>query len=208
MYEELKKHIIDINKEYLKRQDTEGNEEFMNIIRNGELNKYKQYTKRIDSQQFLSLPIDELWEAISHTDKDIQHLFVTQMEQLFPLKTDRLDELAFIERLLPYMKDTLSGTSIGFNMIKYKPLAIHFQRILKKTIGYRLSQYVIDIIDSGNYQENAILRMDPTIFTFSLTEKPTEDGNTIPLCALLEDKDGEKNVDVKACFYVFDGKDN
>ena len=69
-------------------------------------------------------------------------------------------------------------------------------------------QQGVECTDSGNYQENAILRMDPTIFTFSLTEKPTEDGNTIPLCALLEDKDGEKNVDVKACFYVFDGKDN
>ena len=166
MYEELKKHIIDINKDYLKRQDAEGNEELMNIIRRGELNKYKQYTKRIDSQQFLSLPIDELWEAISHTDKDIQHLFVTQMEQLFPLKTDRSEE------------------------------------------GRRLRNYVENIISSGNYQENAILRMDPTIFTFSLTEKPTEDGKIIPLYALLDDTGGEKKVDVKACFYVFDGKDN
>ena len=149
-----------------------------------------------------------MWEAISHTDKDIQHLFVTQMEQLFHWETDRSEELAFIERLLPYMKDTLNGTSISFKMIKYKPLAIHFQQILKKTIGRRLRNYVENIISSGNYQENAILRMDPTIFTFSLTEKPTEDGKIIPLYALLDDTGGEKKVDVKACFYVFDGKDN
>lgn len=132
-YDKIKQYIIDINKEFRERRKIEGNEELLNLIQNGTPEEYRQYTNQIDITQFLTLPVDELWKAVSHSDKDIQHLFVKQMMEILPQGTDQPEKLAFIEKLLPYMQEVLSDKPIAFKMIKYKPLAVQLQQILKNS---------------------------------------------------------------------------
>lgn len=139
-YEKLKQYIIDINIDFRKRRKIERNEELLNLIRKGSLEGYRQYTNRIDIEQLLSLPVDELWEAVSHSDKDIQHLFVRQMMDLFPLGTDQPEKLAFIEKLLPHMQEVLTGKPFDFKMMKYKPLALRLKQILANNVGVETNQ--------------------------------------------------------------------
>lgn len=139
-YEKLKQYIIDINIDFRKRRKIERNEELLNLIRKGSLEGYRQYTNRIDIEQLLSLPVDELWEAVSHSDKDIQHLFVRQMMDLFPLGTDQPEKLAFIEKLLPHMQEMLTGKPFDFKMMKYKPLALRLKQILANNVGEGTNQ--------------------------------------------------------------------
>ena len=89
----------------------------MNLIRKGDPEEYRQYTNRIDLEQLLSLPVDELWESISHSDKDIQHLFVKQMMELFPPETNQPEKLAFIGQLLQQMQDVLTGGPFEFKIL-------------------------------------------------------------------------------------------
>lgn len=139
-YKKLEKYIIDINNDFRERRKAERNEELLNLIRKGEPEEYRQYTNRIDIEQLLSLPVDELWEAISHSDKDIQHLFVKQMMELFPLGTDQPEKLTFIAKLLPHMQEVLTSGLFDFKMMKYKPLALRLQQILNNTTGEKTVQ--------------------------------------------------------------------
>ena len=139
-YEKLEKYIIDINSDFRERRKAERSGELLSLIRKGDPDEYRQYTNRIDIEQLLSLPVDELWEAISHSDKDIQHLFVKQMMELFPLRTDQPEKLAFIGQLLPHMQDVLTDGPFEFKMMKYKPLALRLQQILNNTTGEKSTQ--------------------------------------------------------------------
>ena len=139
-YEKLEKYIIDINNDFRKRRKAERNEELLNLIRKGDPDEYRQYTNRIEIEQLLSLPVDELWEALSHSDKAIQHLLVKQMMELFPLGTDQPEKLAFIGQLLPHMQDVLAGGPFDFKMMKYKPLALRLQQIFNNAIGEKTNQ--------------------------------------------------------------------
>jgi hypothetical protein len=139
-YEKLGKYIIDINNDFRERRKAERNGELLSLIRKGDPDEYRQYTNRIEIEQLLSLPVDELWEAISHSDKDIQHLFVKQMMELFPFGTDQPDKLAFIGQLLPHMQEVLTGGPFDFKMMKYKPLALRLQQILKSATGEKSVQ--------------------------------------------------------------------
>lgn len=139
-YEMLKKYIVDIDKEFRASRRAERNEELMDLIKKGDTEGYRQYTNRIDIDQFLDLHVDELWEAVSHSDKDIQHLFVKQMVELFQLGTDRPEKLIFIEKLLPHMQDVLTGGPFEFKMMKYKPLALRLQQILNNATGEKSAQ--------------------------------------------------------------------
>ena len=139
-YEKLEKYIIDINSDFRERRKAERSGELLSLIRKGDPDEYRQYTNRIDIEQLLSLPVDELWEAISHSDKDIQHLFVKQMMELFPLGTDQPEKLAFIGQLLPHMQDVLTDGPFEFKMMKYKPLALRLQQILNNTTGEKSTQ--------------------------------------------------------------------
>ena len=134
-YEMLKKYIVDIDKDFRASRRAKRNEELMDLIKKGDTEGYRQYTNRIDIEQFLVLPVDELWDAIIHSHKDIQHLFVKQMMELFPLGTDQPEKLAFIEKLLPHMQEVLTGKPFDFKMMKYKPLALRLQQILANNIG-------------------------------------------------------------------------
>ena len=134
-YEMLKKYIVDIDKDFRASRRAKRNEELMDLIKKGDTEGYRQYTNRIDIEQFLALPVDELWDAIIHSHKDIQHLFVKQMMELFPLGTDQPEKLAFIEKLLPHMQEVLTGKPFDFKMMKYKPLALRLQQILANNIG-------------------------------------------------------------------------
>ena len=134
-YEMLKKYIVDIDKDFRASRRAKRNEELMDLIKKGDTEGYRQYTNRIDIEQFLALPVDELWDAIIHSHKDIQHLFVKQMMELFPLGTDQPEKLAFIEKLLPHMQEVLTGKPFDFKMMKYKPLALRLQQILANPIG-------------------------------------------------------------------------
>lgn len=139
-YEKLEQYIIDINNDFRERQKAERSGELLNLIRKGDPDEYRQYTNRIDLEQLLSLPVEELWESISHSDKDIQHLFVKQMMELFPLGTDQPEKLAFIGQLLPHMQEVLAGGPFDFKMMKYKPLALRLQQILKSATGEKSVQ--------------------------------------------------------------------
>lgn len=139
-YERLKKYIVDIDKEFRASRRAERNEELMDLIKKGDTEGYRQYTNRIDIDQFLDLHVDELWEAVSHSDKDIQHLFVKQMVELFQLGTDRPEKLIFIEKLLPHMQEVLTGKPFDFKMMKYKPLALQLQQILANNVGVETNQ--------------------------------------------------------------------
>lgn len=139
-YEMLKKYIVDIDKEFRASRRAERNGELMDLIKKGDTEGYRQYTNRIDIDQFLDLHVDELWEAVSHSDKDIQHLFVKQMVELFQLGTDRPEKLIFIEKLLPHMQDVLTGGPFEFKMMKYKPLALRLQQILNNATGEKSAQ--------------------------------------------------------------------
>jgi hypothetical protein len=139
-YEKLEQYIIDINNDFRERRKAERTGELLNLIRKGDPDEYRQYTNRIDIEQLLSLPVNELWEAISHSDKDIQHLFVKQMMELFPFGTDQPDKLAFIGQLLPHMQEVLTGGPFDFKMMKYKPLALRLQQILKSATGEKTVQ--------------------------------------------------------------------
>lgn len=201
-YEKIKQYIIDINKEFRENCEIERNEELLNLIRKGNIEAYRQYTNRIDITQFLTLPVGELWEAVSQSDKDIQHLFVKQMLELFHMDTMNSNKLGFIEKLLPHMRCVLTGEPIIFSMMKYKSLAIQLQQILRNTIGARLNGYILDIVLSSDYPQNAFLKVDSILYTFSLTDdsSESEDGCEIPLCELLSNSNGTKEVNVSACY--------
>jgi len=139
-YEMLKKYIVDIDKDFRASRRAERNEELMDLIRKGDTEGYRQYTNRIDIEQFLALPVDELWNAIINSQKDIQHLFVKQMMRLFPLGTDQPEKLAFIEHLLPHLQEVLTGKPFDFKMMKYKPLALQLQQILANNVGEGTNQ--------------------------------------------------------------------
>ncbi len=139
-YEMLKKYIVDIDKDFRASRRAERNEELMDLIRKGDTEGYRQYTNRIDIEQFLALPVDELWDAIINSHKDIQHLFVKQMMGLFPLGTDQPEKLAFIEKLLPHMQEVLTGKPFDFKMMKYKPLALRLKQILANNVGEGTNQ--------------------------------------------------------------------
>ncbi len=139
-YEKLEQYIIDINNDFRERRKAERSGELLNLIRKGAPEEYRQYTNRIDLEQLLSLPVDELWESISHSDRDIQHLFVKQMMELFPPETNQPEKLAFIEQLLPHMQDVLTDGPFEFKMMKYKPLALRLQQILNNATGEKSTQ--------------------------------------------------------------------
>lgn len=139
-YEKLEQYIIDINNDFRERRKAERSGELLNLIRKGDPEEYRQYTNRIDLEQLLSLPVDELWESISHSDKDIQHLFVKQMMELFPPETNQPEKLAFIGQLLQQMQDVLTGGPFEFKIMKYKPLALRLQQILANNVGEETNQ--------------------------------------------------------------------
>ena len=198
-YEKLKMHILDINNNFIQQQETENNENLLHLIRTNNIEGYRQYAFRTDLQQLLSIPIDKLWDAISHSNKEIQLLFIEQLKNLFPPDTDKRQELIFVEKILPYMQDVLANIPINFSLIKYKGLALQFQGIMKKTIWTRLIDYVYEILQSGNYQENMFVVMNPILFTFSLTEHPAINETVVPFDDLIKNSSENRDVDVKAC---------
>ena len=130
-YHSLYEHIIKIEKNIQHKSKSIKSAELLNKIKENELDSLKRYTRRMDTKQWFIQNPDELWDALQNSSNVIQLYVIDELKNATDKNDYKKYELSFIEGFCKHSNFILIGKEIDFGLLKYKDLAIRFNRILQ-----------------------------------------------------------------------------